>query len=91
MGNEIYKINENGEREWCATYDGTFSALYTMKLWWCNLHKVNFFDKRNLEKASSEITTSGNTALFIDGDNTYACTTPERLATEGINSSKLEF
>ena len=91
MGNEIYKIKKNGEREYCTTYDGKFSAYYTMQLWWCYMHRVNFLDKRNLEKAKLEILTSGHTASFEQDNETYACTTPERLATEGINNSKLEF
>lgn len=93
MANEIFKIKENGERELCASYDQSFSAIYTMQLWWCYMHKCSFYDKRNLNKAKDaiKVSVSGHTAFFEKDGIVYACTTTDRLASEGIGESALEF
>ena len=91
MANEVFKIKENGEREYCASYDGDFSAFYTIQLWWCYMHKCNFYDRRNLDQAKRVITTSAHSAFFEENGDKYICTTPNKRSDEGVNKSKLEF
>lgn len=93
MANNVYKIKENGKkvRELCASYDETFSAFYTMQLWWCYLNQCSFYDKRNLAKAKEQISTNEHTATFERDGIVYACTSVDKSVKDGVNESKLEF
>lgn len=73
----IYCIKPNGEMEFAASYDGKFTAFYAMQLWWCYLHRCNFFCTENLKKAAEQIVVSKSlrSVMFDMGEDTYILTT----------------
>ena len=92
--NVINVIEENGDISEVATYDGKFSALYTLILFYCQLLKLDFFNKLNLEKARKEITigVSKKTCFFERDGKTYSCVAAEgRLCEDGVNGSTLDY
>ena len=92
--NVINKIETDGSISEVITYDGKFSARYTLALYFCKLFKLDYLNKGNIEKAYERIKAgiSQKTCFFEENGAVYSCVAREgKLYDEGIDGSDYDF
>ena len=94
--NDIYKIDEQGNRSYVCCYGGELSAEYALYLFWCqHLKHTDYMNLANRRKYTAkrvigELTQSN---VFIEhGTDTYICRATKEHGTVmvGLSSSKYD-
>lgn len=89
---EVYKITEDGRREWVASYEPKFSAFYVMQMFWCQLHEYSYLNRKKLLRAAEKIKVTERSAILEEDDAVYICIVPKGGAVYcGICSSTYEY
>ncbi|MBQ8713100.1 MAG: hypothetical protein IJ551_09835 [Prevotella sp.] len=95
--NDIYKISENGEREYVGCYGGNHSAEYALYLYWCqNICHFDYMNLRHRRKFTGlrTISKTMRSAMFEHGTDTYICSGTKEHgynATVGDVCSKFDY
>lgn len=90
----IYEIKPDGTREWVNSYLAKFSPYYVMQLWYCHLHKFNFYYKPHLKKAAENIIIgkSMRTVILEEDGHTYIIIAKKGMnIMEGVGGSQYEY
>lgn len=93
MTNRVERFDKDGNIVETYDYEERFSAMYTLQLVWCYVHKVNIYNKKQREKAKAEFIINESSVSFCHDGDTYVCTkqAERKDINDGINSSALDF
>lgn len=74
--NDIYKIDEHGNREYVGCYEGSFSAEYALYLYWCQyISRCDYMNLANRRKYTAKrvIGKTMRNVLIDVGEDVYCC------------------
>lgn len=93
MANKVERFDKDGNIVETFTYDERFSAMYTLQLVWCYLHKVNLYNKSLRENAKASFLINESAVSFYHDDDVYVCykQADKKDVYDGINNSSLNF